>query len=60
LILGFVGPGPIKGFAVTLGIGVVFSLISSIVVTHNLLAIVMTGSTFRRPALMGVDRVRST
>jgi preprotein translocase subunit SecD len=60
LILGFVGPGPIKGFAVTLGIGVVFSLISSIVVTHNLLAIVMAGSTFRRAALMGVDRVRST
>jgi preprotein translocase subunit SecD len=59
VILGFVGPGPVKGFAVTLGIGVVFSLISSIVVTHNLLAIVMAGSTFRRPVLMGVDRVRS-
>jgi len=58
-ILGFVGPGPVKGFAITLGIGVVASLISSIVVTHNLLAIVMAGSTFRRPALMGVDRVRS-
>jgi preprotein translocase subunit SecD len=58
-ILGFVGPGPVKGFAVTLAIGVLFSLISSIVVTHNLLAIVMSGSTFRRPALMGVDRVRS-
>ncbi|OLC24156.1 MAG: protein-export membrane protein SecD [Chloroflexi bacterium 13_1_40CM_3_65_12] len=58
-ILGFVGPGPVKGFAITLGIGVVFSLISSIVVTHNLLAIVMAGSRFRRPALMGVDRVRS-
>ena len=58
-ILGFVGPGPVKGFAVTLGIGVLASLISSIVVTHNLLAIVMAGSTFRRPALMGVDRVRS-
>jgi preprotein translocase subunit SecD len=59
VILGFVGPGPVKGFAVTLGIGVVASLISSIIVTHNLLAIVMTGSGFRRPALMGVDRVRS-
>ncbi len=59
LILGFIGPGPVKGFAVTLGIGVVASLISSIVVTHNLLAIVMSGSGFRRPALMGVDRVRS-
>jgi len=59
LILGFVGPGAVKGFAVTLGIGVVISLVSSIVVTHNLLAIVMAGGRFRRPALMGVDRVRS-
>ena len=60
VILGFVGPGQVKGFAVTLGIGVFASLISSIVVTHNLLAIVMAGSRFRRPALMGVDRVRSS
>ena len=59
VILGFVGPGQVKGFAITLGIGVVASLISSIVVTHNLLAIVMTGSALRRPALMGVDRVRT-
>jgi preprotein translocase subunit SecD len=60
LILGFIGPGPVKGFAITLGIGVGVSLVSSIVVTHNLLAIVMAGSRFRRPSLMGVDRVRST
>ncbi len=59
LILGFIGPGPVKGFAITLGIGVGVSLVSSIVVTHNLLAIVMAGSRFRRPALMGVDRVRT-
>ena len=56
VILGFVGPPQVQGFAITLGIGVVASLISSIVVTHNLLAIVMTGSALRRPALMGVDR----
>ena len=56
VILGFVGPSQVKGFAITLGIGVVASLISSIIVTHNLLAIVMTGSALRRPALMGVDR----
>jgi preprotein translocase subunit SecD len=59
VILAFVGPPQVKGFAITLGIGVVASLISSIIVTHNLLAIVMTGSALRRPALMGVDRVRS-
>jgi len=58
-ILGFFGPSQVKGFALVLGIGVVASLISSIVVTHNLLAIVLSGSRFRHPALMGVDRVRS-
>ncbi|HSS59828.1 MAG TPA: protein translocase subunit SecD [Candidatus Limnocylindrales bacterium] len=59
IILGFVGPSAVKGFAITLGIGVVASLISSIVVTHNLLAIVLAGSGFRRAALLGVDRVRA-
>ena len=59
VILGFFGPSQVQGFAITLGIGVVASLISSIVVTHNLLAIVLTASWARRPALLGVDRVRT-
>jgi preprotein translocase subunit SecD len=59
VILGFVGPAAVKGFAITLALGVVTSLVSSIVVTHNLLAIVLAGSGFRRAALLGVDRVRS-
>ncbi|MDQ6719645.1 MAG: protein translocase subunit SecD [Candidatus Dormibacteraeota bacterium] len=56
VILGFVGPPQVQGFAITLAIGVVASLISSIIVTHNLLAIVLTSSSFRRPGLLGVDR----
>ena len=60
VILGFVGPAAVKGFAITLAIGVIVSLISAIVVTHNLLAIVLAGSGFRRPGLLGVDRVRTT
>ena len=59
VILGFVGPGPVKGFAIVLGIGVVASLISSIIVTHNLLAIVLSSAGMRRPALLGVDRART-
>ncbi len=59
VILGFVGPAAVKGFAITLALGVVASLISSIVVTHNLLAIVLAGSGFRRAGLLGVDRVRA-
>jgi preprotein translocase subunit SecD len=58
VILGFVGPPQVQGFAVTLGVGVLASLVSSIVVTHNLLAIVLTAGSFRRPGLLGVDRAR--
>ncbi len=58
-ILGFVGPSAVKGFALTLGIGVLVSLGSAIVVTHNLLAIVLISSRFRRAGLLGVDRVRT-
>ena len=58
VILGFVGPPQVQGFAVTLGIGVLASLLSSIVVTHNLLAIVLASGSFRRPGLLGVDRAR--
>jgi len=58
VILGFVGPPAVQGFAITLGIGVAASLVSSIVVTHNLLAIVLNSSAFRRPGLLGVDRAR--
>jgi preprotein translocase subunit SecD len=60
VILGFVGPSAVKGFAITLAIGVLASLVSSIIVTHNLLAIVLAGSGFRRAGLLGVDRVRAT
>jgi preprotein translocase subunit SecD len=56
VILGFIGPPQVQGFAVTLGVGVVVSLVSSIIVTHNLLAIVLTSGAFRRPGLLGVDR----
>jgi preprotein translocase subunit SecD len=56
VILGFIGPPQVQGFAITLAIGVVASMISSIVVTHNLLAIVLTAGGFRRPGLLGVDR----
>src|ERR1700716_129985 len=58
LILGFIGPSQVKGFAVVLAIGVVASLFSSIFVTHNLLAVILSSARMRRPALLGVDRGR--
>lgn len=59
IILGFIGPSAVQGFALTLGLGVVVSLVSAIVVTHNLLAIVLISSRFRHAGLLGVDRARA-
>jgi len=57
VVLIFLAPAQIKGFAITLLIGVIVSLISSIVVTHNLLAIVLNfGGGFRNPRVLGVAR----
>jgi protein-export membrane protein SecD len=58
-ILAFLGTGPVRGFAVTLLLGVVVSMISSIIVTHNLLAIVLNFGALKRPGLMGVVRGRT-
>jgi preprotein translocase subunit SecD len=48
--------GPVKGFAITLAIGVAISLVSAIVVTHNLLAIVLPFNWARRGSVLGVGR----
>jgi preprotein translocase subunit SecD len=54
------GGSQIKGFAVTLFLGVMISLVSSIIVTHNLLAIVLNfGGVFRQPTALGVQRGRA-
>jgi preprotein translocase subunit SecD len=49
----------VKGFALTLAIGVFISLISSIVVTHNLLAIVLNFGWARTGGMLGVARGRA-
>ncbi|MBO0682125.1 MAG: protein translocase subunit SecD [Candidatus Dormibacteraeota bacterium] len=60
IILFFAASGSVKGFALTLIIGVLCSLISSIIVTHNLLAIVLNfGWTRSGPLMLGVARGRA-
>lgn len=57
LVLYVVGTNQVKGFALTLGVGVVVSMFSSIVVTQNLLAIVFGWLRPKRGALLGVESV---
>jgi preprotein translocase subunit SecD len=56
MVLYFVSSGEVKGFATTLIIGVLCSLVSSIIVTHNLLNIVLGFGRFRSRWLLGVER----
>jgi preprotein translocase subunit SecD len=59
LILAFLGAPQVKGFAVTLLIGVAVSMVSSIIVTHNLLAIVLALQNVRSAGILGVQRGRA-
>jgi preprotein translocase subunit SecD len=59
IILFFAATGSVKGFALTLAIGVAVSLVSSIVVTHNLLAIVLNFGWARTGSMLGVARGRA-
>jgi preprotein translocase subunit SecD len=59
LILFAAANGSVKGFALTLAIGVAVSMFSSIVVTHNLLAIVLNFGWARTTGVMGVARGRA-
>jgi protein-export membrane protein SecD len=58
-ILAFAGSGPVRGFAITLLIGVAVSMLSSIVITHNLLAIVLNFGWTRAGGVLGVARGRA-
>lgn len=53
-VLAFFGTGVVRGFAVTLIIGVLVSMLSAIVVTHNLLAIVLNFGWSRAGTMLGV------
>lgn len=53
VVLFFLGSGPIKGFALTLGIGVVLSLFSAITVTRYLLKSLMNSNKFKSGKLFG-------
>jgi len=51
--------GSVQGFALTLMIGVAISMFSSIIVTHNLLAIVLNFGWARSYGMLGVARGRA-
>ncbi len=58
LILYMFGTPSIKGFAITLGIGIIISMFTAISVTKTLLKIFVTNKLLSHPWLFGVSRMK--
>jgi len=54
VVLFYFGTGPIKGFAVTLSIGILASMFTAIVVTRYLLKLLVGGNIVKNPKLFGL------
>ncbi|MGL5615482.1 MAG: protein translocase subunit SecD [Sarcina sp.] len=55
LVLYFLGSGPVKGFAITLLIGIIMSLFTSIVVTRFFMNVLFGVGVMGKPSLFGVN-----
>ena len=57
-VLFYLGTGPIKGFAVTLALGVVLSMFTAVTVTKFLLRFLIYSNFTKNPAFFGVSAVK--
>lgn len=55
LVLFFFGTGTIRGFAITLGLGVVLSMFTAITLTQHILKLFIAAHIFKNPAWYGVS-----
>ena len=53
VVLFFLGTGPIKGFAITLGLGIVLSMFTAITVTKFMLRLLMHTNVFKNGKIFG-------
>ncbi len=59
IILFWASTGGVKGFALTLGIGVALSMFTAVLVTRSLLVLLATWKPFRSPKLLGLHVPKS-
>lgn len=60
LVLFMFGTGSIRGFAITLGLGVVLSMITAISLTQFMLKLLIGANLFRDPFVFGVSRTKKS
>lgn len=52
-VLFFLGTGPIKGFAITLGLGIILSMLTAITITRFMLKMLMHANIFKNGKIFG-------
>lgn len=56
-ILFYFGTGPIRGFAVTLSLGVIISMLTAFIFTRSLLELVIDSKIFEKPGFIGARKL---
>lgn len=51
------GTGPVRGFAVTLGLGVIISMITAIILVRSILYLLATNKKIMRPGFFGIKKI---
>jgi preprotein translocase subunit SecF len=58
-VLFYIGTGPVRGFAVTLGVGILTSLFTAFTLTRGLIVADLLGAHGRRPRTVPIIKMRS-
>lgn len=52
VVLFYLGTGPVRGFAVTLGAGIIVSMLTAVVFSHYVLRLVINSGLIRKPSVL--------
>lgn len=58
VVLFFMGTGPVKGFAITLGLGILLSMFTAVTFTQYLMKLLIASNIVKNPSFFGASGVR--
>lgn len=58
VVLFFMGTGPVKGFAITLGLGIILSMFTAVTFTQYLMKLLIASNIVKNPSFFGASGVK--
>lgn len=59
VVLFFMGTGPVKGFAITLGLGIILSMFTAVTFTQYLMKLLIASNIVKNPSFFGASGVKN-